>query len=257
MKLSEWPKPGDYAVLKVKRVMPYGAIADLEEYGEKDCFIHISNVANARIKNIRSYISEGNVRVGVIINVDTSKKSIEASLRRVTEQEEKRKLEDWKREKRADKLFERLCKSLKEDYIKTYETIVPKLSDNFGDLLSAFENASLYGEEAFAGMGLPEKFVAAFVSHAKENIVPAEVVVKGNLTLKSRKGDGILAIKEVLKKMNQPSVRLEYISAPKYRVIVTGQEYSDAEKLLNSVVQNAIETIEKLGGEGSFERIKG
>ncbi len=54
MKLSEWPNPGDYAVVKVKRVMPYGAIADLEEYADKDCFIHISNVANARIKNIRT-----------------------------------------------------------------------------------------------------------------------------------------------------------------------------------------------------------
>ena len=257
MKLSEWPVPGDYAVVKVKRVMPYGAIADLEEYSEKDCFIHISNVANARIKNIRSYISEGNVRVGMIINVDQAKKSIELSLRRVSEQEEKRKLEDWKREKRADKLFERLCKALKEDFANTYKMIAPKLIDEFGDLLAAFENASLYGDEALKPLNLPESFEKAFVKYAQENIIPAEVVVKGDLILSSRKGDGITAIKEVLKKIGQPNVRLEYISAPKYRVQVTAQDYSDAEKLLNSIVQNAIQDMKKLGGEASFERIKG
>jgi translation initiation factor 2 subunit 1 len=257
MKLSEWPALEEYVIIKIKRVMPYGAIADLEEYAGQDCFIHISNVANARIKNIRSYLSEGGIRVGSIINVDPSKKSIEISLRRVSEAEEKRKLEDWKREKRADKLFERLCKLLKEDYKKTYSAIAPKLTEEFGDLLSAFENASLLGEEPFKGLNLPEKFLTALVSLAKDSIVPAEVVVKGDLLLSSRKGDGIVAIKEVLKKIEQPHLTIEYISAPKYRVQVTAQEYSVAEKILNSVVQNATDSIKKLGGEGSFERIKG
>lgn len=257
MKLSEWPDRGDYVVLKVKRVMPYGAVADLEEYRGKEAFIHISNVANTRIKNIRSYIAEGNVRVGTIINVDQTKKSIEVSLRRVTEHDEKKKLEDWKREKRADKLFERLCKTLKEDYKKAYKVIVPKLEGEFGDLLSAFENASLHGEEAFKEIPLPENFLEAFVKQAKESIIPTEVVVKGDLVLSSKKSDGIMAIKEVLKKVEQPNVKLEYISAPRYRVQVTAQDYSAAEKVLNSLVQNAIQDMKKLGGEASFERIKG
>jgi len=256
MKLSEWPGVGDYVVLKVKRVMPYGAVADLEEYSKKECFIHISNIANARIKNIRSYISEGNVRVGAIIGVDKEKKSIEVALRRVSTADEKRKLEDWKREKRADKLFERLCKALKEDFKKNYNDFVPALVEEFGDLLSAFENASLYGEEAFKTLKMPENFVKAFVKLAKDSIVPPEVVVKGDLLLSSTKGDGITSIKEVLKQLKQPSVKIDYISAPKYRVQVTAQDYSDAEKLLNSIVQNAIAMIKKLGGEGSFERIK-
>jgi translation initiation factor 2 subunit 1 len=135
--------------------------------------------------------------------------------------------------------------------------IAPKLIDEFGDLLSAFENASLYGDEALKPLNLPDNFVNSFVKYAKDNIVPAEVVVKGDLILGSKKGDGITAIKEVLKKMEQPNVKLEYISAPKYRVQVTAQDYSDAEKLLNSIVQNAIQDMKKLGGEASFERIKG
>jgi len=81
--------------------------------------------------------------------------------------------------------------------------------------------------------------------------------VKGDLVLSSRKGDGILAIKEVLKRVEQPNVRLEYISAPRYRVQVTAQDYSAAEKVLNSLVQNAIQDMKRLGGEASFERIKG
>jgi translation initiation factor 2 subunit 1 len=257
MKLTEWPSRGDYAVVRVKRVMPYGAVVDLEEYRGKEGFIHISNIANKRIKNIRSHISEGNVKVGVIIIIDPAKKSIELSLRRVSEAEEKRKLEDWKREKRADKLFERLCKTLKEDYQKTYVETVPKLVDEFGDLLSAFENASLSGEEAFKSLKLSETFLNAFIKLSQDSITPVQVVVKGNLILSNKKGDGITSIKEVLKKIERPQVTIEYISAPKYRVVVTAQDYPEAEKILNSLVQNAVESIKKLGGEGSFERLKG
>jgi translation initiation factor 2 subunit 1 len=257
MKLSEWPSSGDYVVLKVKRVMPYGALADLEEYHRKEAFIHISNVANIRIKNIRSHLSEGNVRVGMVMYADTVKKSIEVSLRRVSTAEEKRKLEDWKREKRADKLFELLCKELKMDFKKTYTSLVPQMNEEFGDLLSAFENASASGEEAFSEMKLPEKFLKRFVEYSKENIAPTEAIVKGNLALSSKKGDGIMSIKKVLKGIEQPNVKVEYISAPKYLVYATASDYATAEKLLNSVAQNAIDAMKKLGGQASFERAKG
>jgi translation initiation factor 2 subunit 1 len=256
LKKTEWPQTGSLVVVKIKRIMPYGAIAELSEYPGKEGFIHISNVATSWVKNIHSFISEGNIRVAQVNALDLAKRSIDLSLRKVSGQQEKRKLEDWKREKRADKLFERVCHEIKEDVRQSQATVGAKLEEQFGDLLSAFENASSAGEEVLKPLGLSEKWVKALVKCAKDNVTISEVTVKGDLTLTTRKGDGMNAIRAALAAAAKPGVRIEYISAPRYRVNVTGQDYGQAEKLLASATEAAIKVMQKQGGEGSFEKIK-
>lgn len=256
MKKTEWPQQGSLVVVKIKRVMPYGAIAELSEYPGKEGFIHISNVATSWVKNIHSFVSEGNIRVAYVNNLDLAKSSLDLSLRKVSDQQEKRKLEDWKREKRADKLFERVCHELKEDVRQSQATIGAKLEEHFGDLLSAFENASASGEEVLKPLGLPEKWVKALVKCAKDNVAISEVTVKGDLILNSQKGNGFEAIRAALAAAAKPGVSVEYISAPRYRVSVTAQDYAQAEKLLASATDAAIKVLEKQGGTGSFEKIK-
>jgi translation initiation factor 2 subunit 1 len=256
LKKTEWPQTGSLVVVRIKRIMPYGAIAELSEYPGKEGFIHISNVATSWVKNIHSFISEGNIRVAQVNNIDLDKSSIDLSLRKVGEQQEKRKLEDWKREKRADKLFERLCHEMKEDVKQSHAAIGAKLEEHFGDLLAAFENASTSGEEVLKPLNLPEKWVKGIVKCAKENVVISEVTVKGDLVLSSQKGDGMAAIKAALAAAAKPGVRIEYISAPRYRLKVVGQDYAQAEKLLASAADAAIKVLQKEGGEGSFEKIK-
>jgi translation initiation factor 2 subunit 1 len=256
MKLEEWPERGELVVLKIKRIMNYGAIAELSEYPGKEGFIHISNIATSWIKNIRSFVSEGQVRVASVIRIDQAKRTVDISLRKVSKAQEKRRLEDWKREKRADKLFERVCHEIGEEFQKSYHTVAIKLIDEFGDLLSAFENASSV-DDAFKDIDIAEKWKKAITKTAKENIVISEVTVKGDLLLSSNKGDGLLAIKDTLEKvLKHTDVKLEYISAPRYRVEVTALNYQEAEKMMDSVVAEAVDYLKAKGGEGSFERIK-
>jgi translation initiation factor 2 subunit 1 len=236
--------------------MPYGAVAELSEYPGKEGFVHISNVASSWVKNIRSFVSEGAIRVASVMSVDKDKKSIDLSLRKVSEQQEKRKLEDWKREKRADKLFERVCREIGEDPRKSYMEIGAKLEEKFGDLLSAFENVSVHGEEALKDLGLSDKWVQTFVKHSKESITISFVAVKGDLILTSRKSDGINAIKGVLAKVKESGVTVRYISAPKYLLEASAQEYADAKKVLAAAAETAIKSMQKAGGEGSFEKAK-
>lgn len=256
MKLEDWPKPGELVVLKIKRVMDYGAVAELSEYPGKEGFIHISNVASSWVKNIRSFVSDGQVRVASVMRVDPSKNTVDVSLRRVSKAQEKHKLEDWKREKRADKLFERTCHELHEDFRKAYGNIAVKLTDEFGDLLSAFENASA-SDDALKEVDIPEEWKKAITKLAKENIIASEVTVKGDLVLSSKKGDGVLAIKDTLAKiLKYPNVKIEYISAPRYRVETRAMSYLDAEKNMEKITAEAIEYLKSHGGEASFEKIK-
>jgi translation initiation factor 2 subunit 1 len=241
--------------VKIKRITNYGAVAELTEFPGKEGFIHISQVSSSWVKNIRSVISEGQMRVAKIRGVDLEKKTIDLSLRDVSAQMEKRKNEDYKREKKADKLFERISEELKEPFKESYKVIAIPLEQEFGDLFSAFENSSIYGEEAIKEIDIPEKWKKAIVKHAQHSISSQKVQVEGALSLVSYDPDGVEKIKKALERVVEEDVSVEYISAPKYKLKVKAIDYETAEKKMKKVADSVLADAKKFG-EGSFERKK-
>lgn len=256
MKLNEWPERDELVVIRIKRISDYGANAELIEYAKKEGFIHISRVSSAWVKNIRSVISEGQVRVAKVRFVDKLKNLIDLSLRDVSEQQEKRKNEDYKREKKADKLLERITKEIKEDFKKTYPEIVTPLIDEFGDLFAAFENANVYGEECLKDVNIPAKWKKAIAKEAEKSISTQKVEISGNLSLTSNASDGVDVIKNSLLQIKDDDVKIEYVSAPNYKIKVKAIDYENAEKKLKKIVDSILNDIKKTKGEGSFERQK-
>lgn len=256
MKLTEYPLPGELVIVKIKRITLDGAIAELQEYTGKEGFVHRSNVASSWVKNIRNFLSEGEIKVASVINIDRSRKTIDLSLRRVSDSEAKTKLEDSKREKRADKLFERFCNENKMDFKKTYSAVSAKLADEFGDFLSAFENAAIYGAEPFKTVPLEPQFLELFIAFSKNNIEPPEAVVKGDLELFSFKENGFSDIKNALLKAESPDIKIEYLSAPVYRIEAKAIDFEKAEKKMSEAAHKIINEVEKAGGTGTFKRIK-
>jgi translation initiation factor 2 alpha subunit (eIF-2alpha) len=53
-----------------------------------------------------------------------------------------------------------------------------------------------------------------------------------------------------VKKPKGATVRIYAIGAPKYKIEATTREYSEAEALLNSAVDEATNTLKSVGGEG-------
>jgi len=256
MKRSEWPKPGDIVIVKIKSITPYGAMADMIEYPGREGFIHVSQVSSSWVKNIRSFISIGQLRAAMVEFIDQSKNSANLSLRKVSEQQQSRKMEDYKREIRADKIFEQLAKEIGEDPVASYEKIAVPLSEEYGDLMSVFENVKAQGIEIFKDSGISKKWQDAIFKYADANIKLSEVVIKGELTLKSTAGNGVELIKEALAKGEKKGVDLYYISAPKYSISVHAMDYEEAEKTLEKTADSIIEEMKKKGGTGSFERVK-
>ena len=257
LKRKEWPSRGDLVIVKIKRIMDYGAIGSLEEYNNKESFTHRSKISNSWVKNIRSFLSEGQLKVGKVLYVDIRKGTIDVSFRDVSSQQEKRKNEDWKREKKADKIFEKIAVDLKIPLKKAYEEAGFILEDEFGDLFSAFESASIYGEEAFKGLKIPDKWKEAIIDFAKKNITVQKVVIKGYLNLVSYDEKGVEVIKKFLEKYGkEEGVLIEYVSAPRYSIKVEAIDYVTAEKLLKKIVSSMEKEAKKKKIEFSFERIK-
>lgn len=254
---KQWPKRGELVIVKVKRVMDYGAVAGLLEYEGKEGFIHISNVTKSWVKNIRSHVSKGEMRVAEVVNVDRDKNSINLSFKDVSDIQIRRKMNLWKRTKRTKRLIKKLAEDMGKNPEKAEEEVVPELEKAYGDPFVVFEEAATYGEETLEQIGVSDEWKEKIYEFAKENITPKEVTIEGQLNIEVETGDGLETIKKALKPITkQENVKIEYISAPKYKLIVRAKDYQEAEDKVSDINKKVKKEIEKVDGEVTFQKSK-
>ncbi len=250
MKIEEWPSPGELVVVKIKQILPgTGVKADLLEYPGKEGFIHISQVARSWVKNIRSFVSVGSMRVAAVERVRPEDGIITLSLRKVSPQQQKRKMDDWKREKRADKMFEAMCKDLGEDFVQAYHKVAVPLIDEYGDLLAAFENVKIHGDSAFEGIKIPKKWKEKIKEFAEKNITIAKVSVESNVRMVFKTGNGLELLKKALSTAEKQGVSVLYLGAPNYKLKAEAHSYPEAEELLNKAISKLEEFVKAHDGE--------
>ena len=71
LKRAEWPIPDEFAIAVATKVANYGAYVVLPEFGEKEGFIHISEISSTWVRNIRNHIQENQRVVVKVLKVDT------------------------------------------------------------------------------------------------------------------------------------------------------------------------------------------
>ena len=126
--------------------------------------------------------------------------------------------------------------------------------DEFGDLYEGFELASDEGEEVLLAIDVDELWAKTITDVAKKNISTPEVQITGYVDITSYKPNGVEIIIEALESIESENVEVQCVGAPKYRVMVTAQDYPTAEKILRESAEKCIEMIEENDGEGSFHR---
>lgn len=255
---KEAPELDEFVIATVKKIFPYGAFCTLDEYGNKEAFIHVSEVASRWVRNIREFVSENQKVVARVHRLIPEKGQIDLSLRRVTDQDRRRKLEINKREKKAAKLLEIAAKKAGESTLTPRE-VGEMLAAKWGDVYGALEEISA-DEKALASVAIPEKWKKALLEIAKQNIVKPRVRVRGVLSITTHAPDGVATIREALQQAKKHAaegidVSLSYVSAPKYAVSVVAPERKAAEKTLEAIEGDVIEFVRKKKGRASFERV--
>ncbi len=256
MKRYEYPAKGDYVVVRIKRITNHGVFAELLEYPGKEAFIHISQIASSWVKNIRNHVSEGQVRVALVTYVDPRKKLIDASLRSIKPNQEKRKINEWKREKKADKLLELIGKNTGKTLDELYDIFGWKLVDEYGELYAALEEISIDKEKALEGIDIPDKWKKILVEYATKYIEPPKVSIRGVFEITIPGKGGIDKIKEVLDILMSQDVEVVYQGAPRYFVKLEGTDYKRLESKLSDAVSKMEKKVKKFGGSITFERIE-
>lgn len=253
MNFNEYPDKGDLVVCKIKRMKDYGVFVDLVEYN-KEGFIHVSEIVSGWVKNIRSHVSEGQMRVGQVLRVNVDKDLIDVSFRRVSTNQEKRKISAYKRANRAEKIFERIAKELNVPSDEAWESVGRVLFDEFGELYAALEAAHIEGADAFEDIKLPKNWVDALVKAAQESITVPLVSIKGMMHLRVFEPTGIEIIKQVVSKAQNEKIVYSYVSAPDYEIVVTAVDYPEAEQILAESLTSIETGLEKYKHDFSFDR---
>jgi len=253
-KNQQWPSEGELIVATVYKVLGYGAYANLEEYEGKEAFIHISEVSSGWVKNIRDHVRENQKIVARVLRVKPKQGHVDASLKRIREDQRTKKIQQWKVEQKAEKFLELSAKSLNKDLDTAYNEVGYKLMDIFGDIYGAFETAADEGKSVLTDEGIDDEWAETIAEVAKKNITPPEVHITGYVDIETFDSNGVDIIKKALKSAEAENIEVQCVGAPRYRITVKSTDYIQAEKDLKEAAENCIKIIEDSAGNGTFLR---
>lgn len=250
--MPEW---GELVLCTVKRITPYAAWCSLEEYPEIEGMIHISEVSGKWVHDIREFVKLDKQYIAKVVKIDYQKNFVNLSLKRVGKEEKKEKMNIFRREQRAEKMLEQVAKEFGKSLEQAYEEVGFLLQEKFGELFVAFEEARK-GSEYLIKKGVPEQWAVALAKIAESSFQEKEITIKADVELKSFAADGIEKVKEVLLDLQKNGFVVKYISAPKYRIEISGKDPKVAEKKMVESLEATVKQIKSLEGEGNYKLVK-
>jgi translation initiation factor 2 subunit 1 len=255
---KEYPSEGELVVGTVLKVQNFGAFVTLDEFPNKEGFIHIAEIATGWVKRIRNHIKEKQKVVCKVMHVDEAKNHIDLSLKRVNEHQRRDKIQEWKNSQKSEKLIEMVAKQIGKTVEECYREFGNDLIKKYGVLYAAFEEAA-YDIETLKNDGFKGDWLKDFEQVAKTNISIPFVDIKGYINVTSWLPDGISYIREALMNAEKTDyedvdIQIKYIGAPQYMITVKAPDYKIAEEEMKKSVEKIKESIKKYNGEFKFHR---
>lgn len=233
------PEPGEVVVCTVREITSHGIYVNLDQYDGTNGFLHVSEISTGWVRNIDRVAKVSQKLILKVIRINRMRREIDLSLRQVTNEERRAKVIEWKREERALTIIDAAKKRLGLDDARAKE-LRRKLEGEFGTLYSALETAAKKGERGLAPTGLSDKEAKAVAEIAAEKIIPPRYEVGALVEVSSRSPEGIEQVKKTLMAAaTAPSVEvhISYAGAPRYRVRITADDYKQAEKAMDAVIE--------------------
>ena len=253
------PEEGELVVATITTVKQNGAYVLLDEYEGIEGFIFIGEIASGWVKNIRGFVREGQRVICKVMRTRRDGTSLELSLKSVSEERRRDRLQEWKNEQRAHQLLKVLGEKVgwNEEQVAEYSV---ELTEAFGGLYTAFEEAAMQ-EGALQNAGFEGDWLAAFIEIAVENIIPPFVEVRGTLTLSINVTDGVSVIRSALEaaealsnEAKEIDVKCFYDGAPSYRLELRAPDFKVAETMWEEATQAVVNHMTSAGGEATAER---
>lgn len=253
------PEEGELVVVTVKNVKQNGVYVDFDEYPGLEGFIFIGEIASGWVKNIRTFVRDGQRLICKVMRTKKDGSSLELSLKSVSEERKRDRLQEWKNEQRSFQLLKVLGEKTGWDESER-DSIGEDLISAFGTLYASFEEAAM-NESAIVDAGFEGDWIKEFVEIAIENIIPPFVEIKGTLNLSINSENGVQVIKGALQaaedftsEKDEISVICFYDGAPEYRIVLKAPDFKTAEDLWVEVSETIVGKMEESGGQATSFR---
>jgi len=256
---DDWPEEGEIVVCVISEVKKNGAYATLDKYGDKEGFIFVGEIAAGWVKNIRGFVRKGQRMAAKVLKVNKERKSVELSLKSVSEERRREAMQKWKNENRATQLLRIVGERVKwsEDQISEMND---ELVEIFGELYAAFEECAI-DASALKESGFEGDWTNVFIELAVENIVPPFVQIRGFLEIQVISEEGIEVIRDALSAAekagtdgDETTVTCHYDGAPRYRVEIKAPDYKAAESAWKAAESAVLPMVASAGGTVTAER---
>jgi translation initiation factor 2 subunit 1 len=249
MSAQAFPEIGEVILATIENVSPSGAWVTLDEYNGLKAFLPDNEISRSMVKNIDRMLKPKQKIVVKVIKADRSRLDVDVSLKQLTQEEQRIKLIELKKSKWAESVINIAAQKLGRKNAD-YETKL--IAEKFDGLYNGLEHIVNEGPEAIANLGIDKQFAETLYKLSAEKIKQPTVKVSKLFEIYSQQSDGIEVIKKVLTKAIESSdskVKINYVSAPRYRITCYAKNYKEAEKNLRKVFL----TIEKnIDGKGNF-----
>ena len=253
------PSEGELVVAVVREVKQNGAYVDIDEYDGIEGFIFIGEIASGWIKNIRAFVRPGQRLICKVLRKRKDNKSLELSLKSVSEERKRDRLAEWKNEERAKQLLKVLAEQVGWSDEEMAETQA-ELTESYVTLYGAFEEAAKE-PESLTEVGFEGDWIAPFIEMAVKNIIPDTVEIRGKFILKVDQSEGIEVIRKALIAAENVTdeeaeliVTCHYEGAPSYRIDLKAPEFKTAEEGWNNATTACLDIINAAGGTAEAER---
>jgi len=233
------PEAGEVVVCTVREITSHGIYVNLDQYDGTNGFLHVSEISTGWVRNIDRVAKVSQKLILKVIRVNRARREIDLSLRQVTNEERRAKVIEWKREERAVAIIDAAKKKLGIDDARE-KVMREKLEGEFGNLYAALETAARKGEKGLIPAGLLNEEAKTVAEIAAEKIVPPRYEVGALVEVSSRSPEGIEQVKKTLlaaAEAQSAEVHITYAGAPRYRVRITADDYKQAEKAMDVVLE--------------------
>ena len=236
------PEKQEIVIGTVTRIERHGIFLELDEYDGVQAYCHISELSNSWVKNIKSLFRVGEKVVGKVIRVDHRNKTVDISIKRVTEEHKKIKLQMWKKYNTAINYIKLAARQLKLDEEEILKEVKTKILEHYDHLFDVFEAAVDEGISAFEECGITGELAEKLTEIAKKNVVIPTKTVKGEYKIQCFEPNGAEVIRNAFKKAfeavekvkSDAALEVKTAGAPRYMIKITTRDYKDAEKILNT-----------------------
>ncbi len=251
-----YPEEGELVLCKVNKVAYNAVFVNVDEY-RKPGMIHISEVSPGRIRNINDFVKVGKVVVCKVLRVNTERGHIDLSLRRVNDNQKRKKMDKIKQELKAEKIIEDTAKLLKLDIQKFYSEVakIPMQQDRC--VYPSFE-AVIEEDYDLSVLGLEKKQTETIEKLIRERIKPKQVEIIGDVSIKTYEANGVETVKKALimiGDVDKEKISIKYLGASKFRLSLTAHDYLEAEAILKKGLDFAEKFCEENKAEFNFKRV--